>query len=134
MTSAARPTESWLAASPLPPLEGAEGVAERIVLLVHYGVDFTVWGGVRRARYWPALEERVKAATYAGPKLADWWSDITQLLTSSPRNAEERAELAELLQSEDQKAILAVLRKHAEVLVLRVRVISEHRKRAGGAE
>jgi hypothetical protein len=124
------PTDALLAYSPLPPLEGPESIAERLVLLVHYGVDFDIWGGLRRVRYWDALTERVKAGTYAGPTLADWWSDVSALISSTPRDASEREELAVLISTSDDRAVLGALRKHAEVLVLRVRVIAEHRRSA----
>jgi hypothetical protein len=122
------PAREWLAASPLPTLDGAEGDAERLVALVHLGVDFGVWGGSRRGRYWDALAERVRAATYAGPTLNDWWGSITADIVSSPRNAGERAETAELLAAPEGRATLRALRAHAPALVLRVRVASETRK------
>ena len=121
-------TDEWLSHSPLPPLSGNEQIAERLVLLLHYGVDFSIWGGARRVRYWDALTDRVKAATYAGPTLAHWWGDACAQIVSAPRNEAERLELAALLGSFDQRAVLQAMRKHAEVLVLRVRVISEQRR------
>lgn len=123
-------TDEWLKASPLPPLDGAEGVAERLVLLLHYGVDFSVWGGARRVRYWDALAERVKAATYAGPTLAHWWGDASRQIVSAPRSHDEREEVAHLLAVDNQRAVLSALRVHAEVLVLRARVVSEYRRQA----
>lgn len=124
------PTDRWLSVSPLPPLPGAQGVAERLVLLVHHGADFDVWGGARRVRYWDALMERVKAATYAGPTLADWWVEVCSQLPAAPRDEEERLEVAELLGTEDHRAVLAALRRHAEVLVLRARVVSDRKRQA----
>lgn len=134
MTSVSR---EWLAQSPLPPLEGAAGAAERLVLLVHFGVDFTIWGGSRRVRYWDALAERVRAATYAGPTLEHWWVDICRSVVSAPRDDRERMDIAELLTSQNQREILEVLRSQAPVMVLRARVISDTRRQArlqdGGA-
>lgn len=127
-------TRTWLDSSPLKPLEGAEGVAEKLVLLLHYGGDFTLWGGARRVRYWDALAERVKAATYAGPALADWWSSASTLISSNPRNEEERRELVDLLEAPNQRDVLRALRNHAAVLVLRVRVVSEHRRSQPGRD
>lgn len=126
-------TDSWLAESPLEPLTGNEGFAERLVLLLHNGVDFEIWGGARRVRYWDALAERVKAATYAGPSLAHWWGDACRQIVSSPRDHAVREEVATLLAVENQRAVLGALRTHAEVLVLRARVVSEYRRqnRAG---
>lgn len=122
------PTLIWLEQSPLPSLEGAAAIAERLVLLIHYGVDFTIWGGARRVRYWEALAERVRAATYAGPLLPDWWASISTQIVSSPRDSGERIEMAGLLSSPDQREVMQVLRTQAQVLVLRVRVLSETRK------
>jgi len=121
-------TDALLAFSPLPLLEGPEGVAERLVLLVHYGVDFTIWGGARRVRYWDALKERVRGATYSGPTLGAWWSDISTQIVSEPRNSDERIEILGLLSIEEQRETLNILRSNADVLVLRARVVSEYRK------
>lgn len=126
--SGASATDRWLADSPLPPLDGGAGTAERLVLLLHYGVDFGVWGGSRRVRYWAALAERVKAATYAGPSLLDWWTDASRSIVSEPRDSEQREEIALLLASENPREVLTALRQHAEVLVMRVRVLSENRR------
>lgn len=120
----------WLEQSPLPPLEGAEGVAERLVLLVHYGVNFDIWGGTRRVRYWDALAERVRAATYAGPTLEHWWVDICRSIVSAPRDDRERLDAAELLSYENPRGVLETLRAQAPVLVLRARVLSDARRQA----
>lgn len=118
-------TDKWLENSPLPKLTGADATAEKLVLLTHFGADFDIWGGSRRVRYWDALAENVKASTYAGPSLSDWWSSIAPGLPSQPRNEEERQELALLLASENQRDVLKALRQHSEVLTLRTRVIAE---------
>ncbi len=122
------PTENMLKDSPLPPLTGNSLVAESLVLLLHYGVDFSIWGGSRRVRYWDALTERVKAATYSGPTLANWWAQASVQISSTPRDAAEREELAQLLSSGNDREVLKVLRAEAQVLVLRVRVLSETKK------
>lgn len=127
-------TDAWLAESPLEPLTGPEGVAERLVLLLHNGVDFDIWGGARRVRYWDALSERVKAATYAGPTLSHWWGDACRQIVSAPRDHSVREEVATLLAAENGKAVLVALRTHAEVLVLRSRVVSEYRRQAREGE
>lgn len=123
-------TDSWLSESPLEPLTDSEGVAERLVLLLHNGVDFEIWGGARRVRYWDALTERVKAATYSGPTLSHWWGDACRQIVSSPRDHAVREEVATLLAADNQRAVLNALRTHAEVLVLRTRVVSEYRRQA----
>lgn len=123
-------TDELFAVSPLEPLPGPEGTAERLVLLMHRGVDWDVWGGSLRARYWEALAERVRAGTYAGPTLADWWERVTVDISSKPRTARERAETAALLEAPDQRMVLAAFRSHANALVLRCRVTAEARRAA----
>ena len=129
-----QPSVDWLSVSPLPPLSGPDAIAERLVLLAHYGADFDIWGGARRVRYWDALTEHVIASTFAGPALADWWTAMSAGLPSAPRNADERADLAGLLAGGDDRAVLTVLRRRAEALVLRVRVIAETRRAAHPSE
>ena len=128
MASRTPVTDALLAASPLDPLDGPDGVAERLVLLVHRGVDWDVWGGSRRVRYWDALAERVRAGTYAGPGLADWWEDVTAEISSVPRGPADRAETVVLLAAPDHRKVLAALRGHAGALVLRARVVAEARR------
>lgn len=123
-------TREWQSAVALPPAGWAEDVAERLVLLAHYGADFAVWSGARRVRYWDALTERVKAATYAGPGLADWWRHVSVDLPTAPRNPREREAVARLVGVQPARDVLRVLRGYPEVLVLRVRVIAEARREA----
>ena len=61
------PTMRWRAAVPeLPALtEPAAICAERLLLLVHYDLDWDSWIGDHRHRYWDELlPARVRAATY----------------------------------------------------------------------
>lgn len=117
-----------LSASPLPPLEGPAADAERLVFLVHRGINWDVWGP-RHLTYWDALCSRVKAGTYAGKDLNAWWQDISTRIDSEPRNREDRRVLAETLMAAEQRAVLNVLRDNCDVLVLRVRVaIESHRE------
>lgn len=122
------PSVMWQQSTQLPPVTEEESVAERLILLAHYGADFTVWGEKRRVRYWDALAERVKAATFSGPTLADWWSQISRDVPTTPRNADQRADVAELLSYEKGREVVKILRRYADVLVLRVRVIAETRR------
>jgi hypothetical protein len=111
--------------SPVPALEsGPEAIAEQLVMLIHRGVDWSVWGGDRRYRYWDALADRVRAATYAGSGLQDWWEAMEKQIRSQPKNPEDRQLVTILLMQtkEDQRLILAALRKHAGTLVMRTRV------------
>jgi len=117
---------------PLDALEGIEGIAERLVLMAHCCVDWDVWGGPRRVRYWDALGERVMSSCYAGPAVTDWWAAMVRAMTlHDPWSAEQRAELAILLACDGQRPVLDALRRHSAALVLRVRVLSEARRAAG---
>lgn len=119
-----------LTAADLVPLDGPDGIAERLVILLHRGVDWTVWGGTRRVRYWDALADYTRLATYAGPALADWWARASVRLSSDiPIDSDGRAELAGLLTA-DPRPVLEALRHHTNMLVLRCRIVSDARRKA----
>lgn len=121
------PTDRWLATAPaMPPLDGHTGVAERLLLLVHYGIDWqNGWVTRYRARYWEdLLPDRVVCATYRAATLRRWWRDVADQLGSVPRSAAERAELEALLRADDLP-VLEVLRGETEALLLRVRIVAE---------
>lgn len=125
--AALSPTSGWLAAADfLPPLQGPAGQAERLLLLVHYGVNWrTGWVGAYRATYWEKLlADRVFIATYRSATLRRWWREVSAALDSAPRNAEQRLELVALLDGDD-RAVLEVLRTESEALVLRVRIVAD---------
>jgi len=121
-------TEEWRSSIVLPPMPTEGIIAERLVLLAHYGADFNIWGGARRSRYWDALMERTKASTYAGPALSDWWQSMSSSLPCAPRNARERADLVFLMSHEPALPVLYYLRRNPDFLVMRVRVIAEQRR------
>lgn len=117
-----------LNASPLDPVSGPDATAEQLILLVHRGVNWDVWGP-RRMTYWDALTSRIKAGTYAGRDLGAWWQDICLRIDSTPRSSADRRLVASLLNSPDQRAVLNALRDRSDMLVLRVRVaIEAHRE------
>lgn len=122
------PTDTWLAqtASFMPPLTGPAGTAERLLLLVHYGIDWeSSWVASRRKLYWDQiLPDRVITATFLNPTLRRWWREVTDELVSAPRNAQERQETERLLR-EESIPVLSVLRNEAEPLLLRTRIVSE---------
>lgn len=121
------PTDRWLATIPaMPPLEGPAGVAERLLLLIHYGIDWSEgWVTSRRTTYWDKLlPDRVIASTYRAGQLRRWWNDVAQELGSTPRNAAERAELEQLLRAESTP-VLETLRFETEALLLRVRIVAD---------
>lgn len=121
-------TDRWLSAAGdlMPPLEGPAGTAERLLLLIHYGIDWQAgWVTRYRSSYWDQLlPDRVITATYRTGNLRRWWRDVADELGSHPRNASERAELEQLLRAEPLP-VLQVLRLEAEALLLRTRIVSE---------
>lgn len=122
------PTDRWLAAAGdiMPALEGPAGVAERLLLLIHYGVDWSnSWVARYRATYWESiLPDRVICATYRSANLRRWWRDVADDLGSNPRTAAERTELEALLRA-DPQPVLEVLRHEAPALLLRTRIVTE---------
>lgn len=120
------PTLAWIGAAPdLPALTGAASVAERLLLLLHYGVDWDSWVAGYRATYWDqVLPDRVVVATFLADTLHGWWTHVSHDLCSTPRDTGQRREVVQLLAS-DPLPVLAVLRSHTPALVLRVRVIAE---------
>lgn len=122
------PTDRWIAAAPgLPPIAGAAGVAERLLLLIHYGIDWkTSWVAARRATYWDSiLPDRIQAATFMAPNLRRWWSEVATELGSSPRSRDERDELETLLRA-DSRPVLQSLRWETEALLLRTRIVADN--------
>lgn len=128
MTLTGTPTSRWLAhtSDVMPPLDGPEGTAERLLLLLHYGIDWTDgWVGRRRSRYWDQLlPDRVVVATYRSPNLRRWWATVADSLESRPRGADERTELEQLLRA-DSGPVLEVLRLETEPLLLRTRIVAD---------
>lgn len=128
------PTRRWLAEVPeLPPLSGALEVAERLLLLLHYSIDFDSWVGSYIRRYWTdLLPDRVIVATYSADSLHRWWSDVAAELCADARTREERLELAQLLAHHDPQAVLEHLRSDTTALLMRTRItadaVREHRR------
>ncbi|NKS56359.1 hypothetical protein GS504_01855 [Rhodococcus hoagii] len=121
------PTDEWMARVDdyMPPLTGPEGTAERLLLLLHYGVDFNSWIGGRARTYWDRiLPERVIEATYRSRNLREWWQIVSDELNSQPRTTEQRHEI-ELLLREDGQPVLEVLRRQVTALILRTRIVRD---------
>ena len=121
------PSGVWLATVPdMPPLHGPSGTAERLLLHVHYGIDWQLgWVARYRTTYWDQLlPDRVITATYRAPSLRRWWRELAVELESGPRNPGERAELEGLLRVRD-RPVLHVLRTETEPLLLRVRIVAD---------
>lgn len=130
------PTDGWLSAAALPPLEGPYGTAERLLLLLHYGTDWqNGWLRAPRHRgaYWERiLPDRVLAAAYRAPTLRRWWQDAASELESAPRTAAERAELERLLRA-DAMPVLDILRQETDPLILRTRITADAVREARAA-
>ena len=122
------PTDRWLAVlgECMPPLTGTAGVAERLLLLTHYGIDWQAgWVSRYRRVYWEQLlPDRVITATYRAGTLRRWWRDVATELGSAPRNAAERSELEQLLRA-DSTPVLMPLRLETEALLLRTRIVAD---------
>lgn len=121
------PTSRWRATVPeLPALSDPAAIcAERLLLLVHYDLDWDSWIGDHRHRYWDELlPARVRAATYRADSLATWWSLLAQALPIEITDRARRLEVAQLL-TEPSAPVLALLRDQLPALILRVRIIAE---------
>lgn len=122
------PTDRWLAhtAGYMPPLEGTAGTAERLLLHLHYGIDWTHgWVAKHRATYWDRLlPDRVITATFRTDNLRRWWRDVSNELEAQPRGAGDRLEVERLLRA-DPLPVLETLRLEAEPLLLRTRIVAD---------
>lgn len=129
------PTARWRAAAPeLPALTDPAAVtAERLLLLVHYGLDWDSWIADHVHRYWDELlPARIRSATYRADSLTGWWSLVCEALpVGGGGDRARRLEVAQLL-GEPAAPVLAVLRDHLPAVVLRVRLIAESVKAARG--
>lgn len=147
MTSGLSPTRTWQALVPelgslATPHNGdteagsAQAVAERgadtaerLLLMLHYSVDWdNSWVAEEKHRkvYWDKiLPGRVRRAAYRSSTLSEWWSAVsTSLDAPAPRYPDRRVELAALL-SEPPLPVLNALHTSLPALLLRVRIIAE---------
>lgn len=133
------PTRTWQALVPelqalaptatSTPGDTAADTAERLLLLLHYSIDWsTSWLAEpkRRKAYWDELlPSRVRRAAYQCATLDEWWSAVTRWLeVSNPGSRERRLELAALLR-EPPLPVLNTLQTSLPALLLRVRIIAE---------
>jgi hypothetical protein len=121
-------TRSWQALVPeLDQLDGAADTAERLLLLLHYAIDWdNSWVAEYRKTYWDEqLPSRVRRAAYRADNLDLWWSTVSVLLGApAPRQRDRRNELAALLR-EPAWPVINQLRDNLPALILRVRIIAE---------
>lgn len=126
------PTGKWLAATAefMRPLEGAAGVAERLLLLLHYSIDWdNSWVRGYRSTYWDKiLPDRVLVAAYQAVTLRQWWTQIADELVAHPTREDARRELVALLEVEHGEQVLACLTNETLALLLRVRIVAETRR------
>ena len=127
------PSTGWLArVAGMPALEGPAGTAERLLLHLHYGIDWTGWLGGYRDRYWDALlPDRVLVATWRAASLPRWWDDVAVELDSTPRTPAARREVEALLR-EPARPVLEMMREETTPLILRVRIVAEAVRQARG--
>lgn len=108
---------------------GPADTAERLLLLLHYAIDWdTSWVADPKYRktYWDELlPGRVRRAAYRAQTLDYWWSEVSTMLgATAPRQRDRRIELATLLR-EPSLPVIAQLRDSLPALLLRVRIIAE---------
>lgn len=133
------PTRTWQALVPelrslslqgtLTAADSAADTAERLLLLLHYSIDWnTSWIAEpkHRKRYWDELlPSRVRRAAYQCATLDEWWSAVTRLLdVCNPGQPQRRLELAALLR-EPALPVLSTFQTSLPALLLRVRIIAE---------
>lgn len=137
MTDPATPTQMLQAAAvDLAPVTGAADIAERLLLLLHYSIDWDhSWVANHLKTYWDEqFPSRVRTAAYRASTLDGWWSEAsTRLGATAPRQPDRRAELAQLLRYEDPLAVLSMLCTELPARVLRVRIIRDAVKAAAEA-
>lgn len=108
----------------------AADTAERLLLLVHYSIDWdNSWVAEEKYRktYWDEiLPGRVFRAARRAVTLDEWWSSpaLRNLGVQHPRYQDRRLELAELLR-EPPVPVLRMFQNSLPALLLRVRIIAE---------
>ncbi|AYE99531.1 hypothetical protein C0J29_31695 (plasmid) [Mycobacterium paragordonae] len=123
------PTREWqaLVEADLPITEGPYDTALRLLLLLHYSIDWeSSWVAEHRKTYWDhQLPSRVRTAAYRNTTLSGWWSNASGRLGAlAPRQPERRRELATLLRK-PPLPVIDELRTNLPALILEVRIIAE---------
>lgn len=130
--SSSSPTSQWMATvrEYMPPLAGPEGVAERLILILHYSIDWHLsWVANYRPTYWDKiLPDRILVASQQATNLRSWWTALADDFSASPATGEIRRELAGLLAAEEPERVLLSLSEETLALVMRVRIVAEARR------
>ncbi|TEA09115.1 hypothetical protein [Mycobacteroides salmoniphilum] len=108
-------------------LDGPADTAERLLLMLHYSIDWdSSWVANYRRTYWDdQFPGRVRRAAYRSDTLDRWWTEAASRLgANAPRHGDQRRELADLLR-EPPLEVLAQLQTSLLALVLRVRIIAQ---------
>jgi hypothetical protein len=121
--------EATEAGTPLTAAVRAADTAERLLLLLHYSIDWDnsfLADPKYRKTYWDELlPARVRRAAYRAATLDEWWSAASRWLeAAAPRYPDRRLELAALLR-EPSLPVLNALQTSLPALLLRVRIIAE---------
>lgn len=131
------PTDRWIAVArerwgdALPESTGPASTAERLLLLLHYGIDWgNGWLAGYRDSYWSGakpgkFEDRVFAAAMMCPDLPTWWTRICADLGSGPGTAAQRLEALQLVRSPDGVQVMHLLRTTISDLLLFVRTVTD---------
>lgn len=108
-------------------LDGAEDTADRLLLHLHYAIDWDKsWVRNYLKTYWDTiLPTRVRLAAYQADSLPGWWSYAATDLVATPRTDARRLEVATLLNVKDGPSVLAVFHDKLPALVMRTQIFAE---------
>lgn len=108
-------------------LDGAEDTADRLLLHLHYAIDWKKsWVRNYLKTYWDSiLPTRVRLAAYQADSLPGWWSYAANDLVATPQSEARRLEVATLLNVTNGPAVLTVFHDNLPALVMRTQIFAE---------